>query len=81
MKALVLKSVLDKAFLLLLFVFLSGGQHLFSKGNDPRSAELVNVMDSLLQNNILKQWYPRSIDSVEGGYFTEFKYDWKKPKD
>jgi cellobiose epimerase len=67
--------------LLLLIVLVPGLQNLFSNNQVSENSELVASMDSSLLNNILKQWYPRSIDSVEGGYFTEFKYDWKKSKD
>jgi mannobiose 2-epimerase len=34
------------------------------------------VLDSLLQT-----WYPRIIDTVHGGYWTNFEYDWTRSED
>jgi mannobiose 2-epimerase len=51
--------------------------HAQKSGGDDLSAKL----DYSLQNYILKQWYPRCLDTIEGGYFTEFKSDWKKSED
>ena len=30
----------------------------------------------MLQTDILAQWYPRSIDSVHGGFNADFARDW-----
>jgi len=43
----------------------------------PYEPELAVTFDSLLQNNILKIWYPLMIDSVDGGYFSNASFDWK----
>jgi mannobiose 2-epimerase len=32
-------------------------------------------------NNLLQTWFPRIIDTVHGGYWTNFEYDWKLSKD
>jgi cellobiose epimerase len=32
-------------------------------------------------NSELQIWYPRIVDSVHGGYWTNFEYDWKLSKD
>jgi len=72
---------LGKVYLLLIIVLFFNKLNAQSTDNNSKNIELVATLDSSLQNYILKQWYPRSIDSVEGGYFTEFKKDWEKSKD
>src|SRR5258706_14739673 len=34
-------------------------------------------MESSMINNLLKQWYPQSIDSRYGGFLSTFSYDFK----
>ncbi len=31
--------------------------------------------------NHLKTWYPTVIDTINGGYYTNFEFDWKRSKD
>lgn len=40
----------------------------------------VTDIENALQNH-LHTWYPRIIDSVHGGYWTNFEYDWTLSKD
>ncbi len=30
-------------------------------------------------NSLLQTWYPRIIDTIHGGYWTNFEYDWTRP--
>jgi mannobiose 2-epimerase len=34
-------------------------------------------MEKLLFENMLPVWYPKVLDIVNGGYFSDFTYDWK----
>jgi mannobiose 2-epimerase len=44
-----------------------------AQGGATIAAEMRNSM----VNKLLKQWYPRSIDSVDGGFLSTFSYDFK----
>ena len=79
MKSLFFKSE-HKVTLLLVIFLLICNQSIFPNNKPSQKEELTKEFESSLQEYILKQWYPRSIDSVEGGYFTEFNNDWEKPK-
>ena len=35
-------------------------------------------MKTVLLDKILHKWYPTIIDSVNGGFYTNFSYDWKR---
>jgi cellobiose epimerase len=67
--------------LLLVIVFASFCLNMSALDKKSDSGDLVARLNYSLQYYVLKQWYPRSIDSIEGGYYTEFKSDWKKSKD
>lgn len=41
------------------------------------SDSLITVFDQSLNENILNVWYPRMIDSFDGGYFSNATFDWK----
>lgn len=55
---------------LMLTVACSGGS---SSGDE----QLVSTMEQSLQTELLSVWYPNSIDSVNGGFLSDFTYDWK----
>ena len=37
----------------------------------------ANEMEKLLMNNMMPAWYPRVIDTVYGGYLSDFNYKWE----
>ena len=45
-----------------------------------QSDSLVIVFDQSLRKGVLDVWYPRMIDSINGGYFSNATFDWKIPK-
>jgi len=57
---------------LLLFVIFFGCAQ--PTGQDQK---IANEMQQLLQSNILDVWYPASIDTVFGGFLSDFSYDWQ----
>lgn len=38
--------------------------------------QLIAAFDSCLKKNILATWYPRVLDTVDGGYLSNFSFDW-----
>jgi len=40
------------------------------------SSECKHKLDSTIMN----VWYPRTVDSVHGGFYSDFSFDWKKQK-
>jgi len=38
---------------------------------------IAGEMDKLLKDNMMPSWYPRVIDTVYGGYLSDFSYKWE----
>ena len=50
--------------------------------NTGRNLEAVaEEMDNLLMDNMMPVWYPRTIDTVYGGYLSDFNYKWEMSPD
>lgn len=45
-----------------------------------KSDSMITVFDHSLKDGVLDVWYPRMIDSVNGGYFSNATFDWKIPE-
>jgi cellobiose epimerase len=45
--------------------------------NAEERKQLAQEMDNSIRNELLKQWYPRSMDSLYGGFLSSFTYDFK----
>ena len=45
-----------------------------------KSDSMITVFDQSLRKGVLDVWYPRMIDSVNGGYFSNATFDWKIPE-
>ena len=45
-----------------------------------KSDSMITVFDHSLKVGVLDVWYPRMIDSVNGGYFSNATFDWKIPE-
>ena len=45
----------------------------------PATAEvpIADEIESVLQKELIQLWYPRVIDSVDGGYLSDFNYKWE----
>jgi len=39
--------------------------------------KLATEMKASMVNDLLKSWYPRSVDTVDGGFLSSFSYDFK----
>lgn len=40
--------------------------------------DLTSVLEESLKNKIVDIWYPKTIDSVHGGFFSDFNAKWEK---
>ncbi len=44
---------------------------------DREELQIASEMQEALLSNILDAWYPLSIDTINGGFLSDFSYDWK----
>jgi mannobiose 2-epimerase len=45
-------------------------------GKEPDAATLAGILEESLFTEVLDLWYPRNIDSVNGGYVSSYNRDW-----
>lgn len=69
-------NIKSKLWLLLPLFFIGGGQKLLAQEKSTRT-EIARQMQSSMTDNLLKPWYPRSIDTAYGGFLSAFTYDFK----
>ena len=77
MKKLSLKVILS-GMLIILFDSLSLSAQ--TQQSVSKSDSMISVFDNSLKVGVLDVWYPRMIDSVNGGYFSNATFDWKIPE-
>lgn len=72
---------MNRLFIFLLFLI---PEIIFSQANNdiPRSKEgerkqLETVLEESLGRDILNPWYPKAIDEMDGGFLTQFTFDFK----
>lgn len=46
------------------------------KKKEPAADPIRNELSEALNTGILKTWYPRTIDSISGGFLSDFDYKW-----
>lgn len=44
----------------------------------PEVIPLADQIESVLKRDLIQLWYPRVIDSVDGGYLSDFNYMWEE---
>lgn len=49
----------------------------FKKPDDSEKKVIAGQMRQSMVNKLLKQWYPRSVDTLYGGFLSSFTYDFK----
>ena len=47
------------------------------KSHETAVEPLADEIERVLQQDLVKLWYPRVIDSVAGGYLSDFNYKWE----
>lgn len=62
---------------LLLTLMASLYQPAFSQKPAAERRQIAEEMKASMVNELLKQWYPRSIDTLYGGFLSAFTYDFK----
>jgi len=45
--------------------------------DEQRRAAIADHMETILEHEMLARWYPLVVDSVSGGYLTDFDYCWE----
>jgi mannobiose 2-epimerase len=76
MKKIIL-SILPGFFVLATVILLQGCK---SSGNSSYLGVKISDIDTAL-SNLLHNFYPRIVDTLHGGYWTNFEYDWTLSKD
>lgn len=68
--------------ILVIFVFVAAFQISGFKSSGASTYLGVNVPDiETALNDLLHNFYPRIVDTIHGGYWTNFEYDWTRSKD
>jgi len=68
--------------ILVIFVFVTAFQFSGFKSSGTPTYLGVNVPDiETALNDLLHNFYPRIVDTIHGGYWTNFEYDWTRSKD
>jgi len=63
------------AYFVLLLGFSSYAFH--THGIDPDDRKIYKELSESLKHNLLDSWYPRTIDSIFGGFLSDFDYKWE----
>ena len=63
--------------LLLQYVVNAQQQTSSAKNNKAGRLQIAIAMENSLQKELLAQWYPRSLDTVYGGFVSAYTYDFK----
>lgn len=72
---------------ILIWVLVGGGLGLYScqiPRSNPNVEQFIGISTSEIKqelDNLLELWYPRIVDTVHGGYWTNFEYDWSQSQD
>lgn len=50
---------------------------IFAQNKKAERLPIANEMENSIQHEMLNQWYPQNMDTLYGGFLTEFTYDFK----
>ncbi len=67
-------SLFHKAFFVCLLVF---SMPAFAQDKAEEKKQLSAQMENSMVINLLKPWYPASVDTLDGGFLSSFSYDFK----
>jgi mannobiose 2-epimerase len=62
----------------ILVFFLLNGLFLCTPKNEAHKPSMKTRLENILNKHTLQLWYPKLIDKNNGGYYTNFSFDWKK---
>src|SRR5262245_8823888 len=54
---------------------------MFAQNKKEERLNIASEIENSIHREMLKQWYPRSMDSLYGGFITTFTYDFKPTGD
>jgi len=57
--------------------FLLTSPSVFAQNNKEERLQIANAMENSIQHEMLNKWYPQNMDTLYGGFLTEFTYDFK----
>lgn len=60
-----------------IYFFISCNSGIKKQSDNLASESFISLFDSAFKNGILNVWYPRVIDSIDGGYLSNLSFDWK----
>lgn len=63
--------------LLTLLLFLQLGLLLSAQDTTVSESDMITTLERSLRQDILNRWYPLVIDTADGGYLSNFSFDWK----
>jgi mannobiose 2-epimerase len=66
-----------KAFQILILSLLLVIIHGFSFSADKKAIKIIDQMERSLKYELLGAWYPASLDTLNGGFLSDFTYNWK----
>jgi mannobiose 2-epimerase len=62
----------------ILFIFsLLTTSIVFAQNNKEERLQIANAMENSIGQEMLNKWYPQNMDTLYGGFLTEFTYDFK----
>jgi mannobiose 2-epimerase len=50
---------------------------MFAQSNKKERLQIANDIENSMQHELLNKWYPQNMDTLYGGFLTEFTYDFK----
>jgi N-acyl-D-glucosamine 2-epimerase len=49
----------------------------FAQNNKEERVQIANTMENSILHEMLNKWYPQNMDTLYGGFLSEFTYDFK----
>src|SRR6202008_4102323 len=50
---------------------------IFTQNNKQERLQIAKEIENSMRNEMLNKWYPQNMDTLHGGFLTEFTYDFK----
>ncbi len=63
---------------ILLFFLLISSQFCCTPKSKEQRSSLKNRLERILNEHTLELWYPKVIDRINGGYYSDYSFDWTK---
>ena len=70
-------TIIKYSQLVLTFIVFISSFSCSNESTEVLAPSIAEEIDSVLQQDVAFLWYPRVIDSVAGGYLSDFNYKWE----